>query len=342
MDKINFSKLLTKKEFVIVITFFFIVIYILHFTFFTPNTYRADGPVKFEIKKGENLNEIADKLFEQGIIPSKFNFKVIAFIYGAEKKIRAARYFIPNKLNYLQLVELFLYGKADYLRKVRIFAGSTLNSAAGTLKLDALIDSSLFVEAANSRSFLDSLGINANSALGYLLPDEYEIYERSDPREIIKIFYGNFNNYVTDSLIGSQQKNLSLHELVTLASIVEGETKLESEMPTIAGVYFNRLKIGMKLQADPTVQFFQKNGWKRLTYKDLHTDHPYNTYKYFGLPPGPINNPGKSALKAAFFPEKHNFLYFVANGNGGHNFSNNYFQHLKFVREYRRWLSSQK
>jgi len=107
-------------------------------------------------------------------------------------------------------------------------------------------------------------------------------------------------------------------------------------------VYYNRLKIGMKLQADPTIQYLQSNGWRRLSYKDLRIDDPYNTYKYFGLPPGPINNPGRSALYAAANPESHNYLYFVADGTGGHSFSANYFQHLKFVKEYRKWLELQK
>ena len=317
--------------------------YLLHYTFFTPNNYSANSPQIFEIKNGESLNLIIDNLYTKGIIPSKTNMKIASFIYGAEKKIRAARYEIPNGLNYLELVELFLSGKADYLRKVRIFAGSTIKSAAATLKLDALIDSAAFVEAANTKSFLDSLGIPAATAEGYLLPGEYFIYERSNAREVISIFHNEFNKFVKDSLnFNIEQKKYSLHQIVTLASIVEGETNKISEMATIAGVYYNRLKIGMKLQADPTVQYLQLNGWKRLDYRDLKIDSPYNTYKYFGFPPGPINNPGKNALYAAFNPETHKYLYFVADGSGGHSFASNYSQHLKYVRDYRKWLASQK
>lgn len=317
--------------------------FILHNTFFTPNNYTGSSPQKLEIKRGESLNSIIQNLYARGIIPSKRNMKIVAFIYGAEKKIRAARYEIPNGLNYLQLIELFLSGKADYLKKVKVHKGSTVKSVAATLKLDALIDSTAFLETAQTKTFLDSLGIQALSVEGYLLPGEYFIYERSDPREVINLLNSEFNKFIRDSLnFDTKQQKYSLHQIVTLASIVEGETNKISEMPTIAGVYYNRLRIGMKLQADPTVQYLQQNGWKRLNHQDLKLHSPYNTYKYYGLPPGPINNPGRDALKAAFNPEQNKYLFFVADGSGGHSFALNYSQHLKYVRDYRKWLASQK
>ncbi|NWF90583.1 MAG: endolytic transglycosylase MltG [Ignavibacteriaceae bacterium] len=335
-------KLLTPKQYIVVVSFFFIVLITLYYIFFTGNYFSGASPRRFEIKRGETLNSITEKLFSDGIIPNKTNFKIAAFIYGAEKKIRAARYYIPNGLNYLELVELFLWGKADYLRLIKIYEGSTIHSTAASLKLDALIDSTYFVQVATSKQYLDSLGIFAESVQGYLLPGEYYIYERSNPREVINLIFAEFSKFFNNSLAKfSKDQQYSLHELVTLASIVEGETNKESEMPIIAGVYFNRLKKRMKLQADPTIQFLQKNGWKRLNHSDLNIESPYNTYKYFGLPPGPINNPGKAALKAAFTPEKHNYLFFVADGTGGHKFAENYSKHLKFVKEYRTWLRSQ-
>ena len=343
MQKINFQNLLSKRQFIIVISFFFILLLILYYIFFTPNNYVGNSPQRFEIKRGESLNSIVENLYAKGIIPSKTNMKIIAFIYGAERKIRAARYDIPNGLNYLELVELFLNGKADFLRKVKIYNGSTVKSVAATLKLDALIDSSAFVETVKTKSFIDSLGILAHTVEGYLLPGEYFMYERSNPREVINILNTAFNKFIRDSLKYDAKKNkYSLHQIVTLASIVEGETNKTSEMPAIAGVYYNRLRTGMKLQADPTVQYIQPKGWKKLNHEDLKLDSPYNTYKYYGLPPGPINNPGKDALRAAFKPEQNKYLFFVADGSGGHKFAQNYSQHLKYVREYRKWLELQK
>jgi UPF0755 protein len=133
-----------------------------------------------------------------------------------------------------------------------------------------------------------------------------------------------------------------VHNILSLASIVNGETNLVTEMQRIAGVYHNRLNLGMKLQADPTIQYLLPGGWRRLLFKDLEINSPYNTYLYAGLPPGPINNPGKNAIIAALYPEQSNYLYFVANGNGGHKFSKTHSGHLKNVREYRTWLRSQK
>jgi UPF0755 protein len=343
MGKTKFSDLLTKKQFLLIVSFFFIAMFILHNAFFTANYYSGISPQIFEIRKGESLKKIVDNLYVKGIIHNKTNMKIIVFIFGAERKIKAARYEIPNGLNYLELVELFLHGKADFLRRVKVFEGSTVKTIAGTLKLDALIDSVAFVKTASTISFLDSLGIPAQSAEGYLLPGEYYIYEKSNPREVISLMHDEFKRFVSDSLgFKLQRQKYSFHEILTLASIVEGETNKISEMPTIAGVYYNRLNLGMKLQADPTVQYLQSNGWKRLNHQDLKMNSPYNTYKYYGLPPGPINNPGGNALLAAVNPEAHRYLYFVADGTGGHRFATNYSQHLKYVRDYRKWLASQK
>jgi UPF0755 protein len=174
------------------------------------------------------------------------------------------------------------------------------------------------------------------------MPGTYWFYQHSQAREIINQMVDHFHNFMADSLRQQAKKlGYSIHDVLTLASIVKGETNDVEEMPTIAGVYYNRLRIGMPLQADPTVQYAQPDGWKKLSYHDLKIDSPYNTYKYTGLPPGPINNPGKNAILAALYPDSNKYLYFVANGEGGHNFSKTYSQHLKKVRQYRRWLRTQ-
>jgi UPF0755 protein len=183
------------------------------------------------------------------------------------------------------------------------------------------------------------LGIDAKSLEGYLLPADYEWYERSSAEEVLKSLCYSFKNFFTDSLVErTSEIGFTVHEVLTLASIIKGETDKVDEMPRISGVYHNRLRIGMKLQADPTVQYLLKNGWRRLTYKDLEIDSPYNTYKYFGLPPGPINNPGRDAILAALYPEKNKYLYFVADGNGGHTFAETLAGHNKNVINYRKLI----
>jgi len=157
------------------------------------------------------------------------------------------------------------------------------------------------------------------------------------------MFYNAFNIFYVDSLKRrATELGYSTHEILTLASIIKGETNGVDEMKRISGVYHNRLKRGMKLQADPTVQYLLPDGWRRLLYEDLEIDSPYNTYKYAGLPPGPINNPGKNAILAALYPENNKYFYFVADGKGGHKFGKTHREHIRNVREYRRWIKSQR
>lgn len=336
------KKLLTKKEFIAVLVFFIILVFTGYYTFFTSNYFSHEAPFIFEIKEGEAFISVAQRLSDLKIIPSKTNFRIAAFIYGAEKNIKAARFKIPDGLSYLQLLDLFVYGPADYLRSIRVNDGQTIKWLAGKVKRDLRIDSAAFSAAAHNEVLIKSLGIYQPSIEGYLFPGTYKIYERSPPEDVIKIFHTAFNKFWNDSLKArAQEIGFTIHQVVTLASIVKGETNLVDEMPKIAGVYHNRLRIGMRLQADPTIQYLLPGGWRRLLYEDLNMDSPYNTYRYAGLPPGPINNPGRNPILAVLYPEVHDYLYFVADGKGGHKFGKTYSEHLKYVREYREWIRSQ-
>lgn len=340
--KSKFTNLLTRWDVLLVLAIFFLVLIFSYITFFTPNYYSAKTPVIFDITKGESFSSVADRLSTIGIIPSKINFKIAGFIYGAERKIRAARFQIPNGLSYLDLLDLFISGKCDYQRTLSIKPGQTIKWLAHRLEKYVYIDSTEFVNVANNSEFADSLGLKQNSFEGYLFASDYRIFERNSPREVITLFYNSFKEFYNDSLIArTKELGFSIHEIITLASIIKGETHKEEEMSRISGVYHNRLRIGMKLQADPTIQYVLPNGWKRLTFKDLELDSPYNTYKYFGLPPGPINSPGKSAILAALYPEKNNYLYFVADGTGGHLFGRTLNEHNNNVKKYRQYIRKQ-
>lgn len=326
-----------------VLAVFILLIVIFYLTFFTSNHYLQKSPVQFDIKRGETFSEIVDKLYEQKIIPSKTNFRIAGFIYGAEKKVRAARFYIPNGLSYLDLLDLFISGDCNNIRTITIKPGQTIKWLAHRLQKYIFIDSTEFATAANNEVLAKTLGLNQKSFEGYFLATDYELYEKSKPVEAITIFYNAFKDFYSDSL--KKQTGLlgyNVHEILTLASIIKGETNKVEEMSRISGVYHNRLRIGMKLQADPTVQYLLPDGWRRLTFKDLQIDSPYNTYKYFGLPPGPINNPGKDAILAALYPEKHQYLYFVADGTGGHLFGKTHREHINNVNKYRKWLKEQK
>jgi UPF0755 protein len=339
--KVKFKSLLSPREMVIIAAFFLAVLSFFYLTFFTPNYYKYNSPVKFEVKKGESFSQISGRLYNAGIIPGKINFKIAGILYGAQKKIKPARYYIPNGLSYLGLIDYFINGNADYLKKVKLFDGSSSKSIASRLRAELYVDSVSFIHELHNRNLLDSLGIKEQSFEGYLLPQEYDLYERSSPREIIINLYNGFNNFINDSLKKDIIKSSrGIHSILTIASIVNGETNKKTEMARIAGVYYNRLKIGMKLQADPTIQYLQQFGSKRLSFDDLKINSPYNTYKFSGLPPGPIDNPGKNAIIASVYPEKHNYLYFVADGKGGHLFARTFSDHLKNVRLYKDNLRS--
>ena len=340
--KVGLKNLLTRKQFFAIAVFFFLILCLFYFIFFTPNYYKGKSPVQFEITKGESFTDVVDSLYKKGIIPSKTNMKIAGFIYGAGTKVRAARFTIPNGLSYLDLLELFINGKAEFMKTVNIRDGLSIKWLAYVLKRDADIDSAKFVDLAFNKNFVDSIGINKPTLEGYLMPGTYEFYQQTPAREVIDKLYKNFWEFMNDTLRRRAKKmGFTIHEVVTLASIIKGETSSPKDMPRISGVYHNRLKIGMLLQADPTIQYLLKGGWRRLLDKDLRINSPYNTYRYAGLPPGPINNPGKDAILAALYPEDNDYLYFVADGKGGHKFSSTYSQHLKNVNEYRRWLKSQ-
>ncbi len=338
----KFFKIFIRWDVLAVVAVFIIILILSYLTFFTPNYYLASSPVTFDIKKGESFSSVAERLYNQGIIPGKNNFKIAGFVYGAERKIRAARFRIPNGLSYLDLLDLFISGECDFQRTLTIKPGQTIKWLAHRLQKYMYIDSTEFANQASSKSFADSLGLDQNSFEGYLFAADYEIYERSSSAGAIVLFYNSFKEFYNDSLKArTKELGFTVHEIVTLASIIKGETNKEEEMPRISGVYHNRLRIGMKLQADPTIQYVIPGGWKRLTFKDLELDSPYNTYKYFGLPPGPINSPGKAAILAALYPEKNNYLYFVADGTGGHLFGKTLAEHNNNVKKYREWLRTQ-
>ena len=190
-------------------------------------------PVTFEIKDGESFSSVTERLYEQGIIPGKFNFKAAAFIYGAEKNIKAARFYIPNDLSYLDLLDLFVNGPADYLKSIRINDGQTIKWLGAKVKRDLRIDSAAFVNLATDKEFVESLGLNVATLEGYLFSKTYKVYEKSSSEEALKIFYNSFKEFFNDTLKQRAKKiGFSIHQVITLASIIKGETNLVEEMPT--------------------------------------------------------------------------------------------------------------
>lgn len=339
------KKIFTDREVYIISTFFGFVLGILLFTFYTPNYFKSKTPIDFVVEEGQTFNQIIDSLQYQGIIQSKANLKIAAFIYGADKKIKAGRYKIDNGLTYLDLLEILIEGSPGKQKRVTIPEGIWQHKLAGLLKNELGIDSSKFMSLSYDKYFLKNLDIESFSAEGYLLPETYFFYTNSTEKEILTRLAKEMKKIFTEEVKDRMQElGMSKNEVLTLASIIEGESNIVSEFKTISGVYQNRLRKGWMLQADPTIQYLirNRNRYNRVLFKDLEINSPYNTYQNTGLPPSPINNPGKDAVMAALYPENHDYFYFVADGTGGHKFSKSYSEHLRGVNEYRTWRSLNK
>jgi UPF0755 protein len=216
---------------------------------------------------------------------------------------------------------------------------------ADMLARDGLTSRQAFLEATNRVNMDSSFNRPAGMAIeGYLFPDTYYVAKGASAADITDMMVRNFEKRFDYGLRQRAiERKLAVHQVVTMASIVEREAMIASERPAIAGVYFNRLSVGMPLQADPTVQYALAGVdpspgeyWKKeLTLEDLKTDSPYNTYIKKGLPPGPICNPGLASLQAALNPASHDFLFFVARPDGSHIFTRTYEEHLKNVQQQR-------
>jgi UPF0755 protein len=197
------------------------------------------------------------------------------------------------------------------------------------------IDSSDFMQVVHDTAFIRKMGLETVSLEGYLFPETYNFYIGMNPYDLAQRMVHQFQQIFTGEMKAQAAKlGFSLNQIVILSSIIQGEIVYDSEAPIVSGVYHNRLKRGMKLQADPTIQYLLPDGPRRLSLNDLKIESYYNTYLHLGLPPGAVNNPGLIALKAALYPAKVPYLYFVARGDGYHNFNVSADEHLAAKKQF--------
>ena len=274
------------------------------------------------IEKGMSLNSVSNLLFENDIIINQNIFKLKVITRGLASKIPTGKFLIDGKISDAILIDL-IFNKGPIKLKLTIPEGSKSKNLFQDI--NTLLNTDYdFNKYFNSTEILEQYKVDASSLEGYLYPDTYYLYYDSSPEKIIDILLSEFWKKFDENLQDrANQLGFSVHEVVTLASIIEGEAMLDSERSTISSVYHNRLKINMKLQADPTIQYIIPGPPKTLSIRDLRIKSDYNTYLNYGLPPGPINNPGIASIKAALYPEDTNFLFFVAQGDGSHAFTTN-------------------
>lgn len=292
--------------------------------------YAINQPLKisedtlFLVNKGDSLNKIAQSLQDKKLVNDKYIFILFSKINRIYPQIKAGEYLFNGEFSIKQTAEKLSSGKV-YLRKVTFPEGLTSTEIAKILHKENFLSKDEF----------------AAPAEGSILPETYTYMRGDSPKKIIKQAQKAMQN-VLEQAWQERDQNLPLQskeELLILASIVEKETGIGMERAQVASVFVNRLRLGMLLQTDPTVIYALTNGKedlnRPLTRKDLSIDSPYNTYKYAGLPPTPICNPGKDAIYAAAHPSETPYLYFVASGNGGHNFAATLSEHNENVRKWR-------
>lgn len=296
-------------------------------------------PLLFEIEKGDTLNRIANRLAAQKIIRDPIRFKVRAKIQGFDKKLQVGTYQVTPGESIDDLIRKMGTGKV-YARRMTILEGWNIYDIASYLQRNGFVESEEeFLKACQRADLVSDLGVTKIKNLeGFLFPETYSVPLGMKAEDIVKMMVAQFRHVVTKEMQEALQKRgLSLLEALTLASIVEKETGVEYEKPLVAGVFYNRLKIRMKLQADPTLIYIRQmeGTWDgNIRKRDFTNISLYNTYMYYGLPPGPIANPGKSALLAVAFPAKTEYLYFVAKGDGSHYFSSTLQEHNQAVQRY--------
>ncbi len=292
--------------------------------------------VRIEIPKGATLSEIIRILDERRILSNKKAFLVAVKLLGYETDIPAGIFILKRAKTNYRIIDQLVNG-SPILRKVTILEGWTVKRIAKLLAERVDVNEDRFLQLCNDPQLARQLGVPAPSMEGFLFPETYYFYEGETPESIIATMVATYRKTVQDEVRArAAEIGFTELELITLASIIEGEAIYDSERATISAVYHNRLKLGMKLQADPTIQYIISDSPRRLLNKDLKIDSPYNTYLYYGLPPGPINNPGKGSILAALYPENNDYLYFVARGDGYHTFSRTQRDHNRAKKKFQR------
>jgi UPF0755 protein len=285
------------------------------------------------IKPNTGVTTIADLLKEQGIIQDRLLFVLASVLRGSYDRLKAGEYqFVPS-MGLVDIIRILEEGKV-LVHKVIILEGSTAWQIAALLDEEGLVDRERFLRLVMDRPMARNYMPEADTLEGFLFPDTYHLIKGLTEEEIIdKLVQRFFRTFSGEDELRARKLGMNRYKIVTLASIIEKEAVVDQEKPIIAGVFYNRLRRGMRLQADPTVLYGKRNGG-RITRRDLQANHPYNTYTQNGLPPGPIASPGEAALKAALYPARVSYLYFVSKNDGTHHFSRTLEEHQQAVRKY--------
>lgn len=305
------------------------------------------GVVTFTVHPGESASEIAARLEEAGLVRSASNLQLLARLRGVQSKLRSGKFSLSPSMTPTSILDILTDGELS--GTVTILPGSRAAEIADQLSARGIVNRDEFLALVSEGEFANDFLLDrpqGASLEGYLAPGTYQFAKDTPPSEVIQQMLDRFGEEYTPQMREkTAERGYTVHQLVTLASIVEREIVRPEERPIVAGVYINRLNLGMKLQADPTVQYAiagqdpkqsAAGYWKpNLSDTDLDYNSPYNTYRYDGFPPGPICNPGAASMAAVLDPTKSDYLYFVAKPDGTHAFAKTLDEHNANVARYK-------
>ena len=290
-----------------------------------------------EIPPGSGPASIGRRLAESGVIRDQLSFRIALARSGQARRLQAGEYRFDRPMTTREVIDKIARGDV-FLRPVTFREGLTLRQMAEIYERDGGGSKAEFLRAAQNASLIRDIDPVAPDLEGYLFPDTYTLPRRTTADQLVQRMVTAFRDVMTPDLVQrAAARGMSVRELLTLASLVEKETGKPGERPIVAAVYSNRLKIGMGMQCDPTVIYALERAGKytgNLTREDLRFDSPYNTYRYAGLPPGPIASPGRASIEAAAAPADVPYLYFVSRNDGSHVFASTLDEHNRNVFEY--------
>jgi len=312
-----------KKVVLIFLGFLFLVpvLLLVRFGFFAFRPADSGAAAQtFVVREGQSLKEVAEELEKEEIITDRTLFMLWAQVMGYSKRIKAGEYRLSPDTPPIRILEKLERG-VIITHPVTIPEGFTSKQIADLLDQKGLVDEERFLSLTHDPALLKRYGISGPSLEGYLYPDTYQYGRGISASSAIDAMVRRFWQLVEPLQERAQERNMTIRDVVTLASIVEKETGVPEERPIIASVFLNRMSRRMRLESDPTVIYGLAAFNGNITRKDLLTPTPYNTYIIRGLPPGPIANPGIDSIKAVLYPVESKYLFFVSKNDGSHYFS---------------------
>jgi len=340
--KFKYRELMKKIVILSIIVFITILLGYIYYNSVINKVIEQETELIIEIPYNTTTYKVIQIFNSHGYLKPNWLFKYIINneIKTKRKFISAGIYQIPIKISNKELIEKLFSNAFVNFKKLQIIEGTTLNEFAEIYAHTFNTNKTNILKLINDPKFINSLNIKSSSLEGYINPDTYFFLDETPEKNIQKLVQRQKD--VLNNICQNKKVDLQEYDILILASIIQAEAANEEEMPLISSVYHNRLKLGMLLQADPTI-LYGKNQKNNLTKKDLKDrSNPYNTYIYSGLPPTPINSPGRKAIYAAANPANTNYLFFVLKSDTSktHYFSTNYREHLNFVKKYKNSLKN--